>query len=271
MSRAERGERLEAARFPGRRRHQAHRSDRAEPAPIAAITLRSSARRRSQSGHGGPSGSTRLTTISLTRMPARSSAATPSRVSSSDSSSGNVTHDKPRPPRIAQPRRGLARLLRQHRNQPIGRFGTADARELLANQPMLVLQLAEHLGHRRDGFRRGQQPQRVAGRRGVDDDQVVGRRVTERASAGSISRIPISSSTPGIDRLEQRVDVLAIEPGAVLEDLAERPAVFLQPAREGPRRVELDRVERSDESVSGCRSARRRARRRGNARDRWRR
>src|SRR6185369_474237 len=43
---------------------------------------------------------------------------------------------------------------------------------------------------------------------------------------------------------EQRLDVLAIEPGAVLENLAERAPVRLQPARERARRVELDGVER---------------------------
>ena len=44
-------------------------------------------------------------------------------------------------------------------------------------------------------------------------------------------------------QIEQRVHVLAIEPGAVLEDLAERAPLLLQPARERARRIELNCVE----------------------------
>ena len=49
---------------------------------------------------------------------------------------------------------------------------------------------------------------------------------------------------PGIDRLEQRIDVLPIEPRAVLDDVAERLAVVAQPSGERPAGVELRRVQR---------------------------
>ena len=75
----------------------------------------------------------------------------------------------------------------------------------------------------------------------------------------------------GDRQAEQRVDVVAIEPGAVLEDLAERPAVFRQPAREGARPVELGGVERAGAAAPrrrGGRKSARRAHRRASARDR---
>ena len=71
-------------------------------------------------------------------MPARSSAAIASSLSASDSSSGSVTQWNVVWRRIAQARRGLARLLGEQRDQAIGRLRPADARELLANQPMLL-------------------------------------------------------------------------------------------------------------------------------------
>jgi hypothetical protein len=64
---------------------------RAKRRRIAAITRRSSARRRSHTGHRSPSGSTLLTITSATLMPLRSSAATPSSLSANDSSSASVT------------------------------------------------------------------------------------------------------------------------------------------------------------------------------------
>ena len=57
----------------------------------------------------------------------------------------------------------------------------------------------------------------------------------------------------GDRQTEQRVDIFAIEPGAVFEDLAERPAVLAQPAREGARRIELDGVERRRIAFRGAR------------------
>ena len=95
--------------------------------------------------------------------------------------------DERGPSRIAQPRRRLARLRREGRDQPIGRLGPPDARELLANEPVLLLQRVEHLGDRRHRFRRRQQAQRVAGRRGVDDDQVVGTVPARRAGRSRAS------------------------------------------------------------------------------------
>jgi hypothetical protein len=49
----------------------------------------------------------------------------------------------------------------------------------------------------------------------------------------------------GNREIEQRVDVPAIEPGAMFEDVAERSPVLLQPSRECARRIELDGLERS--------------------------
>ena len=160
------------------------------------------------------------------------------------------------PRRIAQALRGLARLIGERRDQPIGRLRPPDAGELLADEAVLLLQLAEDLGHRRDGLRRREQPQRVAGRRGVDDDEIVGTpgpRSPQRLVDQPIDLDDRHQLVDAGDReFEQRVDVLAIEPGAVLEDLAERPAVRLQPARERARRVELDGVERGADALRGA-------------------
>ena len=164
------------------------------------------------------------------------------------------------PGRIAQPLRRLARLPGEDRDQSIGRLGTADARELLPNETVLLLEIPEDVGHRGHRFRRRQQPQRVAGRRGVDNDEVIGtprprspprlgflaccaRFAFPFGEAGDLED-PHQLIDAGNREIEQRVHVLAIEPGAVLEDLTKWPAVILQPPRERARRVELHGVER---------------------------
>ena len=48
----------------------------------------------------------------------------------------------------------------------------------------------------------------------------------------------------GNREVEQRLDVFTIQPGAVLEDLAEGTTMVLQPAGKCARRVEFDRLER---------------------------
>jgi hypothetical protein len=176
---------------------------------------------------------------------------------------------KRRVPPIAQPLRGLARLRGQHRDEPVGRLWTAHACELLPNQPVLTLERGQHAGHRGHGLRRREQPQRVPGGRGVDDNQVVvpfnrgtqsPRSPPGNSFSGSVAcfagfACPLREPRDledadelvdaGDGEIEQRVDVVSIQPGAVLEDLAERAPMFFQPSRERARRVELDGVERT--------------------------
>ena len=45
-------------------------------------------------------------------------------------------------------------------------------------------------------------------------------------------------------QIQQRVDILSVEPRAVFEDLAERAPMLAEPPREGARRIELHGVER---------------------------
>ena len=82
-------------------------------------------------------------------MPARSSASSRRRLSASDISSGSVTQWKRRPAAIAQPLRDLARPApRAARSADRPPPGRADARQLLADQPMLVLQRVENVRRR---------------------------------------------------------------------------------------------------------------------------
>ena len=155
--------------------------------------------------------------------------------------------------RIAQPRACLVRLLGERGNQAIGRLRPADARKVLADDPVLALERIEHLGDRRHCVRRGEQPKGVAGRRRVDDHYVVDRGRGSGACSvlGSIDVAPDTCQPADLDQrrqlvdagnrqTEERVDVLAIEPGPVFEDVAERLTVALEPATKGSRRIELD-------------------------------
>ncbi len=214
---------------------------RANRRRMAAIAVRSSARRRSQIGHAPASGSTRLTTISRTSIPVRSSARDPVAGLRQRERLRQRDPGEPGPLGIAQPcrrfrvparraRRSGDRLPRAGRPSPAARE-SAGAAAGARPAPR----------RRRPPF-----PARPAAAACVRSARYRRRsdRSEERAASRSISIIPISSSTPGIGQVEQRVDVLAIEPGAVLEDLAERAAVLLQPARERTRRIQLHGVER---------------------------
>jgi hypothetical protein len=53
----------------------------------------------------------------------------------------------------------------------------------------------------------------------------------------------------GNREIEQRVDVPAIEPGAMFEDVAKRASVLPQPPSERARRIELDGLERSPDPL----------------------
>ncbi len=91
-------------------------------------------------------------------MPARVQRAMPSPVSATDSSSGSVTQMKASARGSRSARADVARLRGEQRDQPIGRFGPPDARELLPNQAVLV---AEARRARRQ--RRRLSPARPAG------------------------------------------------------------------------------------------------------------
>ncbi len=144
-----------------------------------------------------------------------------------------------RPFAIAKAGGRVARLIRQERDQAIGGFGPADSRKPLADQSMLFLQPIEQLRHRGDGVRRGEQPQRMAGGRSVDDDGAVGSRGGEATDFDQPDELVDSRQR----QIEQRLDVGSIEPGAMFENIAERAPVLAQPARERARSVELDAEE----------------------------
>ena len=122
----------------------------------------------------------------------------------------------------------------------IGRLRAADARELLADQPML---LAAARRARRRRPRRS--PARRAAAACARSAPCRRRRRRSRRRAGQADDLEQADELvdAGNRQIEQRVDVLAIEPGAVLEDVAERAPVVAQPARERARRVELDGVQ----------------------------
>ena len=148
----------------------------------------------------------------------------------------------------------------------IGRFRPADARELLADQPVLLLQAVEHVG---DAPRPCPAPPAAAacgrsapcrrrpGRsrpRPIFLRPVRDLRSRLRAGRSRASRRARRCPAPTV---EQRVDVVAIEPGAVLEDVAERPSVLAQPSRERARRVELDGVQGTAAPAASRRGLRR--------------
>ena len=133
---------------------------------------------------------------------------------------------------ILEQRARLLRLPGQERNQAIGRFRTSDARQLLANQTMLALQPLERVGDRGDGVGRGEQAQRVSGRRRIDDDEVVVAGVRQPDDLEQRHQLVDAGDRQG----EQRIDVVAIEPGAVFEDFAEGVPMVAQPSAERARR-----------------------------------
>jgi len=144
-------------------------------------------------------------------------------------------------PRIAQQRGGVARLLRQQIDETIGRFGTADARELIANEAMFFVQRVEGVRKRGDRLRGSQQAQGVARRGGVDDDFVV---FVVLRKADDLAQ-PDELVDPRDRQAEERIDVLSIEPGPLLDDLPERLLMGAQPSGECAAGVDLGRVQRS--------------------------
>ena len=147
---------------------------------------------------------------------------------------------KGRLPAIAQPLRGVTCLRRQQCDQPVrGLRSRRDARQPIANQPMLRLQRVEHAGNDANGFRRGKQPQRVPGRRRVDDDEVVRLHVREPLDLHQSDQFVDA----GKRQVQQRVDVAAIEPCTMLQDVSKGAPMILEPARERAGGIELDRVE----------------------------
>lgn len=75
--------------------------------------------------------------------------------------------------RVAQQCAGFLRLLRQKVDEAIGGLRPSNTCELLANEPMVLLQVVEHGRDNANGFRGGQQPQRVPDRGRVDDHQII--------------------------------------------------------------------------------------------------
>ena len=150
--------------------------------------------------------------------------------------------------RILEQRTSLLRLSGQERNQAIGRVRTSDARELLADQTVLALQPLEHVGDRGDGGGGGEQAQRVSGRRRVDDDQMVIAGVRQPDDLEQRHQLVDA----GDGQCEQRIDVVAIEPGAVLENFAEGVPVIAQPSAECPRAIELNRREGAPSDADGA-------------------
>ena len=153
--------------------------------------------------------------------------------------------DTPRPRAIAQAPADVARLSGEHGDQPIGRLRTPHSSELLTNETVLALKRAEHVGDDGNGIGRRQQAQRVARGSGIDDDHIV-----DGAGGKAIDLDDAHQLVDAGNReIEQRVDVPAIEPGAMFEDVAKRAPVLLQPPSERARRVELRGLERSPDPL----------------------
>src|ERR1700675_3157339 len=117
----------------------------------------------------------------------------------------------------------------------IGRLGTADAGELVTNEAMLFVQRVEGVRKRGNGLRGGQQTEGVAGRGGVDDDFVVFVALCEADDLAQPDELVDSRNR----QTEERVDVLSIEPRAVLDDVPERLLMGAQPPGKCAARVDL--------------------------------
>ncbi len=77
----------------------------------------------------------------------------------------------------------------------------------------------------------------MAGRRGVDDHHLEPRGETDDLDEAD-QLVDARHGEP-----EHRVDIVPVEPRAVLDDVRERRAVGGEPARKGPRRVEFRRAQ----------------------------
>ena len=238
---------------------------------LRSRTSRSAARgvdRRPRSG--GPAGVTRLTTISSTRSPRAVERAQARR-----------RFPRRRAPRAASPSESCARGDRaaaraspppraRARDQPVGGIGPADARELLALRCGARAEARRARDQRLHRLRRGEQPERVTGRRGVDDDEVVartGRRQRTISSRPISSSIPgtASSSRPSTSSRSSQVPCSRMSPSA-------RRCRRSQRAKRAARRARLrgsaTRGRRGLIAALARETAERRARRRASARDR---
>ena len=163
---------------------------------------------------------------------------------------------------VAKDRRHLPRLRREPCDETIGRFRPVRLRETFADDPVLLLQIVKRPGQRQDRLGRCQQPERMSGRRRVDDDDVVWRRrfVTPcGAEAGCTRRRRLELDAaeacelqhagelvdPGQRQIEQLLHLAAIQPGAVLDRIAERAAMLREPALERLACVQLDGLQTS--------------------------
>ncbi len=171
--------------------------------------------------------------MSVTGMPARSSARRPLALSAIDSSSGSRTHSN-------AVRAGVARLPGDQRDEAVCRLGPAAPCELAADDAMFLLEVVQDLSNRGDGLRRREQTQRVTGRRGIDDDFVV----RGNAPASPREICDFDHADQFVDarhrQIEHGIHVMAVEPGAVLDRIAERLPVIGEPPGESARRVEFD-------------------------------
>ena len=124
-------------------------------------------------------------------------------------------------PAIAQPRRRLARLRGEQRDQPIGRLGPrrpARAARESADAPPAA----------RRARRRRRRPFPAPPAAAACGRSARCRRRPGRTVRGAREPRDLDQADQLVDagnrQIQQRVDVVAIEPGAVLEDVAERAA-----------------------------------------------
>jgi hypothetical protein len=132
-------------------------------------------------------------------------------------------------------------LASEQRDEPVGRFRAVETRKLTPDDAMGFLQQVEDAGHRAHRRRCREQPQRVSGRCGVNDHAGV---LTGGADPDDLEHAE-QFVDAGDRQVEQRVDVITIEPGAVLDRITERAPMFTEPARERLGRVELDPEQRA--------------------------
>jgi len=105
---------------------------------------------------------------------------------------------------------------------------------------VIALKGVEHRDQRLHRLWRCEQPQRVAGRCRVDDDEV-----EARPGRGKPDDLDEADQLvdPGHGELEQLVDVVPIQPRAMLNDVGEGTAMTSQPPYQGAFGVELHGAE----------------------------
>ena len=129
----------------------------------------------------------------------------------------------------------VVRLSTQERDETIGRFGAMDAGELFANQPMILLQVIERGRDSANRFRRSKQTKHVAGWRGVHHDHIIfcGSRRSAARKSDDLQQ-PDQFVDAWHRQSEQRLHVVPIEPGAVLDDVADGLTMLAEPPVERP-------------------------------------